>query len=353
MADKKISALPASITPLAGTEVLPIVQNGDTKQVSVANFTAGRDVSGQSFSATGGNVTVPDNYSFSFGVGSTYITGSSATGTVKIDINNATKLNVDVNGYVGLSQTLKPWGLGGGIAIQMPSGSLWGYATGQIHVSQNLYFDGGAFRYANDGRASTYVQIAGTHTWSTSASGLAGDPVTLIDVLSSDVNGNVKVLAANLVISTAGKGIDFSANGGDVLTQYDEGTYVAAITCGTSGTVTLNSSFQTLAYTRVGRQVTVTGFLLVSSVSSPTGYFTVSLPFAISNILTQQSARVAGSIIVGGSVSSVANGFIAYGLPNETVFRVYMANSNNVIGNTSAQQLQANAEIFVQFTYFA
>lgn len=42
MADVKISALPASTTPLAGTEVLPIVQSGVTKQVSVANLTAGR-----------------------------------------------------------------------------------------------------------------------------------------------------------------------------------------------------------------------------------------------------------------------------------------------------------------------
>jgi hypothetical protein len=42
MADTKISALTASTTPLAGTEVLPIVQGGVTKQVSVANLTAGR-----------------------------------------------------------------------------------------------------------------------------------------------------------------------------------------------------------------------------------------------------------------------------------------------------------------------
>jgi hypothetical protein len=44
MADVKISGLPASTTPLAGTEVLPIVQSGVTKQVSVANLTAGRIV---------------------------------------------------------------------------------------------------------------------------------------------------------------------------------------------------------------------------------------------------------------------------------------------------------------------
>ncbi len=53
MADVKISALPASTTPLAGTEVLPIVQSSTTKQVSVANLTAGRAVSAASLAATG------------------------------------------------------------------------------------------------------------------------------------------------------------------------------------------------------------------------------------------------------------------------------------------------------------
>lgn len=42
MADKKISALAAATTPLAGTEVLPVVQGGSTVQVSIGNVTAGR-----------------------------------------------------------------------------------------------------------------------------------------------------------------------------------------------------------------------------------------------------------------------------------------------------------------------
>jgi hypothetical protein len=44
MADVKISGLPASTTPLAGTEVLPIVQSGATVKVAVSNLTAGRAV---------------------------------------------------------------------------------------------------------------------------------------------------------------------------------------------------------------------------------------------------------------------------------------------------------------------
>jgi hypothetical protein len=44
MADVKISALPASTTPLAGTETVPLVQSAVTKKVSVENLTAGRQV---------------------------------------------------------------------------------------------------------------------------------------------------------------------------------------------------------------------------------------------------------------------------------------------------------------------
>jgi len=58
MADLKISALTASTVPLAGTEVLPIVQSSTTKQVSVANLTAGRAVSMLSGTVTD-NIATP------------------------------------------------------------------------------------------------------------------------------------------------------------------------------------------------------------------------------------------------------------------------------------------------------
>jgi hypothetical protein len=52
MADLKISQLPAATTPLAGTEVLPIVQAGSTVQVSVNNLTAGKAVAASTVTAT-------------------------------------------------------------------------------------------------------------------------------------------------------------------------------------------------------------------------------------------------------------------------------------------------------------
>jgi len=66
MADAKISALPASTTPLAGTEVLPSVQSSTTKQVSVANLTAGRAISATQLTLTTGNLIVASGQGIDF-----------------------------------------------------------------------------------------------------------------------------------------------------------------------------------------------------------------------------------------------------------------------------------------------
>lgn len=57
MADSTIAGLPASTTPLAGTELVPIYQSSATKQVSIANLTAGRSVSAASYTVSTGNIT--------------------------------------------------------------------------------------------------------------------------------------------------------------------------------------------------------------------------------------------------------------------------------------------------------
>lgn len=52
MADLKISQLTGATTPLAGTEVVPLVQSSTTKKVAVSDLTAGRAVSALSLTAT-------------------------------------------------------------------------------------------------------------------------------------------------------------------------------------------------------------------------------------------------------------------------------------------------------------
>ena len=97
MADKKISALTASTTPLAGTEVLPIVQSSTTVKVSVANLTAGRAVSASSLTASTDNVII--------GTTAKGITTGSAI-PLGLGVNNTvTAMTIDTNSNVGVGTT--------------------------------------------------------------------------------------------------------------------------------------------------------------------------------------------------------------------------------------------------------
>lgn len=89
MADLKISQLTSATTPLAGTEVVPLVQSGSTKKVAVSNLTAGRAVSGASFAVTGSSVPANGIY-------------LSATNTVSVATNSAEKVQVNPSGQVGI-----------------------------------------------------------------------------------------------------------------------------------------------------------------------------------------------------------------------------------------------------------
>ena len=100
MADLKISALTASTTPLAGTEVLPIVQSSATKQVSVANLTAGRAISATQLTLTTGNLIVASGQGVDF-------SATSGTGTSELlaDYEEGTWTATDASG-ASLSLTL-------------------------------------------------------------------------------------------------------------------------------------------------------------------------------------------------------------------------------------------------------
>jgi hypothetical protein len=69
--------------------------------------------------------------------------------------------------------------------------------------------------------------------------------------------GDQTIVDGNLVIGTAGKGIDFSATAGtgtsELLADYEEGTWTPSDTSGAGLTLTVASAF----YTKIGRQVTV------------------------------------------------------------------------------------------------
>lgn len=58
MADLKISQLTGATTPLAGTEVVPLVQSGATRKVAVSDLTAGRAISATQLTLTTENLII-------------------------------------------------------------------------------------------------------------------------------------------------------------------------------------------------------------------------------------------------------------------------------------------------------
>ena len=99
-------------------------------------------------------------------------------------------------------------------------------------------------------------------------------------------DGNVTVSTGNLVIGTSGKGIDFSATSNssgtmtsELLNDYEEGNWTPVITDLTND-ASMDGTYTRGTYTKIGRQVTVRGYILTTSLGSVTGNVKIKgLPF--------------------------------------------------------------------------
>lgn len=121
MADKKISALTSATTPLAGTEVLPIVQSGATVKVAVSDLTAGRAISATAVTATTGNFVVGTSgqgidFSATPGTGTSELLNDYEEGTFSPTIRGATSAGVgtyttQVGQYTKVGRTVTCTGL--------------------------------------------------------------------------------------------------------------------------------------------------------------------------------------------------------------------------------------------------
>lgn len=147
---------------------------------------------------------------------------------------------------------------------------------------------------------------------------------------------------------SSGTGIAFPAtqsasSDANTLDDYEKGTWTVGLTAGTSGTITTNT--QTGTYTKVGRQVTVNGFITVASVSSPVGLLRMTgLPFACGTV------RCAVSIWPHSLNALAATAVVGFIIPNESTVVLYVYNAGNG-ANDMASYVQAGTNIAVTATY--
>ena len=235
--------------------------------------------------------------------------------------------------------------------------------SGLINGTTDAFFD--LNRSASGNASRVRFQTIGTDEFEIGLKGgvpgfhiTKGDATELVTVLS---DGGVDFVgsptASIFKIKTAGGGIDFGINTGgagkssQLLDDYEEGSLTGTITCGTSGTVTLDAGYNTLSYTKIGSIVHVFGLLSVTSVSSPVGYFTIPLPFACAN-LGDSAATSAATIIVNGTNTTNTSDFVGWAEETQSSIVVRRGDATGV-QNTSANELKALTDIYIQFTYRA
>ena len=301
MADTKISALPASTVPLAGTEVLPIVQSSTTKQVSVANLTAGR-----SFDALGMTLTSTDG-------------GATAAPLLELYRDSASPAASDTLGEIEFNGedsagNKQAYGLIHGSILSPTSTAEQGqlhFETATAGALTEKMIIGTTNLVINEIGAVFNVRIEGDTDANLFYTDATNDKVgigTISPAEKLDVVGKIK-LSDNLVIGTSGKGIDFSATSGtgtsELLDDYEEGTWTPDQG---SGLTVIGTFGSTGVYTKVGRLVTVIAeYTSTTSIScTANGTMSTNLPFAAAVGLNASGTMVTASqtIIVYGTASA-------------------------------------------------
>lgn len=272
MADKKISALTAAALPLAGTEVLPIVQSGSTVKVASNDLTV-RNVRA--------NATT----------GLLQVTGPTA-GTTRVMTTpdaNFTVARTDVGQLFNGNQVVYEGKLTVGI-------------TGQTLTALEVVYPNVGTRFAVN--YDNYSAVIEAYN---------GGGVKTVDIKATGTSnfggGDVSVGAGNVVIGTANKGIDFSANThaagmtSELLNDYEEGTWTPTVS---SSVGTITSVTATGKYTKIGRQVTIEISLSVTNNGTGSDSIRIGgLPY------TAESTAYAGSGFNTSSGETSAVGFAA------------------------------------------
>lgn len=273
MANVKISALTSATTPLAGTEVLPIVQSSTTVKVATndltvknvrANATTGiLQVTGPTAGTTRIMTTPDANFTAARTDAAQTFTGTQTV--VAAATQDGVALAGRAAGTGSYVATITPAVLSAARTVTLPD------ANTTLPIASYAYTFTGptAARTITLPNSNTSIPAASyiyTLTGPTAARTItlpdADFSVARIDAAQS-FTGNQTLATGNLIIGTAGKGIDFSVNShatgmtSELLTWYEEGTWTPVVADAVSGGNVASVAAAAGRYTRVGRVVTV------------------------------------------------------------------------------------------------
>ena len=217
-----------------------------------------------------GDVTIPDKIVHD-GDTNTAIRFPAAD-TVSIETGGSERARVDSSGNVGINESTS----------NMVNGKL----TVKIDTDKHIGFNGAQGEVGNVPALVAYQDNA-----SLQSLGFRGVDIRFADASSERLRvksgGDVEIKTGNLVIGTAGKGIDFSVNAhqsgmnSELLDGYEEGTFTPNWRGGsTAGTTTYTANGSHASYTKIGRLVNVGGYVDIQSATGTGPLMIDNLPFA-------------------------------------------------------------------------
>jgi hypothetical protein len=169
---------------------------------------------------------------------------------------------------------------------------------------------------------------------------------------TSDTNAavveRVRITSENYLRLAAG-GIQFNGDtaAANALDDYEEGTWTMGISFGGASTG-MTFGLREGRYTKIGRQVTVSGYMNLTNKGTSTGSAKITgLPFTInSEVPSYSTANMWYSNV------SFANQFQAIGAINSTLVELYELTEAGAITSLNETNFADNSEIIISFTYF-
>ena len=211
------------------------------------------------------------NTSIAVGASALPKAGGTMTGTIAdfrstgIDDNsNALAMTIDANENIGLgSVPATDWHSDYSVIQVGGQAGLWSHkavgASKALHLTHNAEYDTG-FKFIATDEATIYKQEHGAHWFSTGAYGTAGSAISFVEQIKIDADG-----------------LTFKGNTGGVATaldDYEEGAYTPVVK---AGSTVLSITNQGTVYTKIGRQVNISLYIIFSGSASVSS---ISLPFA-------------------------------------------------------------------------
>ena len=199
--------------------------------------------------------------------------------------------------------------------------------------------------HVSDAVNSTYLTVSGAAT-----SMLFGSSAGGLGILGTTTNHDVSIRSNNVeVCRVTPNGLTFNGDtaAANALDDYEEGTWTMGITFGGgSAGITYNNNLGT--YTKIGRQVTVNGWVNISAIGSSTGAARITgLPFTVANT----DANYAGTAMACNKIA-FANQLQAFAERGQNTILLTQVTEAGVESTVPETNFQVGSYAIISLTYF-